>query len=122
MPKKDGPTRMCIDYRRLNAHNSTEQWPLPRISDLLDGMSGSTWFRAFDLKSWYHQLQMSSKSVPMTAFITPFGLKNAPAHFSKIMYQILGDRNQFVKIYLDDITVHYIYGLSSNASGKPTSS
>ena len=59
---------------------------------------------------------MSSKSVPMTVFITPdghyeflrvpFGLKNAPAHFSKIMYQILGDLNEFVKIYLDDITVH----------------
>ena len=116
VPKKDGSTRMCIDYRRLNAQTSTEQWPLPRINDILDGMTGSTWFTALDLKSGYHQIQMSSKSIPMTAFITPdghyeflrvpFGLKNAPAHFSKIMYQILGDLNQFVKIYLDDITIH----------------
>ena len=107
---------MCIDYRRLNAQTSTEQWPLPRINDILDGMTGSTWFTALDLKSGYHQIQMSSRSIPMTAFITPdghyeflrvpFGLKNAPAHFSKIMYQILGDLNQFVKIYLDDITIH----------------
>ena len=36
----------------------------------------------------------------------PFGLKNAPSHFSKIMFQALGDLN-FVKIYLDDITIHY---------------
>ncbi len=35
----------------------------------------------------------------------PFGLKNAPAEFSRIMYQILGDLN-YVEIYLDDITIH----------------
>ena len=35
----------------------------------------------------------------------PFGLKNAPADFSRIMYQVLGYLN-YVKIYLDDITIH----------------
>jgi hypothetical protein len=34
-------------------------------------------------------------------------LKNAPSHFSKIMFQALGDF-QFVKIYLDDITIHSV--------------
>ena len=53
--------------------------------------------------------------VEKTAFVTPdghfeflrlpFGLKNAPSHFSKIMYHALGDLN-FVKIYIDDITIH----------------
>ena len=35
----------------------------------------------------------------------PFGLKNAPADFSKLMYQILGNL-PYVEIYLDDITIH----------------
>ena len=58
---------------------------------------------------------MHPKSIALTAFSTPdghfeftrlpFGLKNAPADFSRIMYQILGQL-PFVKIYLDDVTIH----------------
>jgi hypothetical protein len=50
---------------------------------------------------------MSSNSIAKNAFVTPdghyeflrlpFGLKNAPSHFSKIMFPALGDLN-FVKI------------------------
>ena len=60
---------------------------------------------------------MDKNSVEKTAFSTPdghyqfrrmpFGLKNAPADFSRIMYQVLGNLN-YVKIYLDDITIHSI--------------
>jgi hypothetical protein len=88
---------------------------LPRIADILDNMLGSLWFSTLDLKSGYYQVAMSPASVEKTAFVTPdghyefmrlpFGLKNAPSHFSKIMFQALGDL-RFVKIYLDDITIH----------------
>jgi len=115
VPKKDGSIRMCVDYRRLNLETLPEQWPLPRIADILDNMLGSLWFSTLDLKSGYYQVAMSPASVEKTAFVTPdghyeflrlpFGLKNAPSHFSKIMFQALGDLN-FVKIYLDDITIH----------------
>ena len=37
----------------------------------------------------------------------PFGLKNAPAEFSRLMYMVLGELD-FVEIYLDDITIHSI--------------
>ncbi len=57
---------------------------------------------------------MSPESIEKTAFSTPdghyeflrlpFGLKNAPAEFSRIMHQVLGNL-KFVEIYLDDITV-----------------
>jgi hypothetical protein len=59
---------------------------------------------------------LGKDSIPKTAFSTPdghfeflrppFGLKNAPAEFSKIMQQELGNFVYFVEIYLDDITVH----------------
>ena len=58
---------------------------------------------------------MSPESIEKTAFSTPdghyeflrlpFGLKNVPADFSRIMHQVLGNLN-FVEIYLDDITIH----------------
>jgi hypothetical protein len=77
-------------------------------------MLGSLWFSTRDFKSGYYQVAMSPASVEDTAFVTPdghyeflrlpFGLKNSPSHFSKIMVQALGDLN-FVKIYLDDITI-----------------
>jgi hypothetical protein len=115
VPKKDKSIRMCVDYRRLNQVTITEQWPLPRIDDILNGLLGSKWFSTLDLKSGYYQVAMSPNSIAKTAFITPdghyeflrlpFGLKNAPSHFSKLMFQALGDL-KFVKIYLDDITIH----------------
>ena len=115
VPKKDKSIRMCVDYRRLNQVTITEQWPLPRKDDILDGLLGSKWFSTLDLKSGYYQVAMSPNSIAKTAFITPdghyeflrlpFGLKNAPSHFSKLMFQALGDI-KFVKIYLDDITIH----------------
>jgi hypothetical protein len=40
VPKKDGSVRMCVDYRRLNLETIPEQWPLPRMADILDNMLG----------------------------------------------------------------------------------
>ena len=115
VPKKDGSKRICIDYRKLNAITVLENWPLPSILDILDRLSGSIYFSTIDLKSGYWQVLMDEESIEKTAFTTPdghfeflrlpFGLKNAPADFSRIMQNVLGDL-KFVEVYLDDITVH----------------
>ncbi|CAF1074989.1 unnamed protein product [Brachionus calyciflorus] len=95
VPKKDGTRRFCVDYRKLNKKTRTERWPLPRIEDILDRLSGSNFFTTLDLMSRYWQIEMDNESRKFTAFSTPdghyqfkrmpFGLKNAPAQFSKIM-------------------------------------
>ncbi len=71
VPKKDNTIRMCVDFRRLNKVTVSEQWPLPRIADILDGLLGSKWFSTLDLKSGYYQGAMSPQSIAKTAFITP---------------------------------------------------
>ncbi len=39
--KKDGTTRFCVDYRKLNDVTRKDAYPLPRIDDTLDALRGS---------------------------------------------------------------------------------
>ena len=86
--KRDGSTRFCIDYRKVNSVTRKDAYPLPRVDDILDTLGGSKWFSTLDLKSGYWQVEVDSSSREKTAFTTseglyefkvmPFGLCNAP--------------------------------------------
>ena len=49
--KKDGTTRFCVDYRKLNAVTRKDSYPLPRIDNVLDSLTGSKYFTTLDLQS-----------------------------------------------------------------------
>ena len=68
VPKKDGSTRFCVDYRKLNTILNTTAYPLPHTRDVLDQLQGAVLFSALDLRSGYWQLPMDEKSIPKTAF------------------------------------------------------
>jgi hypothetical protein len=65
---------MCVDYRSLNDVTVKDKYPLPRIEDLFDQMSGVTVFSKIDLRSGYHQLKIRPSDIPKTAFSTRYGL------------------------------------------------
>ena len=114
--KKDGSTRFCVEYRRLNSVTRKDSYPIPRVDDALDALAGAKYFSTLDLRSGYHQVEMDKTSQQYTAFATasglyefcvlPFGLCNAPSTFQRLMHQVLQglDRN-ICLIYLDDIIV-----------------
>ena len=114
--KKGGSLRMCVDYRQLNAKTRKDAYPLPRIEESLDALTGAKWFSTLDLASGYNQVPMAKADQAKTAFCTPFGLFefnrmpfglcNAPGTFQRLMERMFGDqRFQSVLLYLDDIIV-----------------
>ena len=115
--KKDGSTRFCVDYHKLNDVTRKDAYPLPRIDDTPEAVRGSQYFSTLDLYSGYWQVKMDSADIDKTAFVTrqglfrftvmPFGLCNAPATFERLMELVLSGLNwKICLIYLDDVIVY----------------
>lgn len=49
--KKDGFTRYCVEYRKLNDIIQKGSLPLLRIDDTLGILSGSAWFSTFGMRN-----------------------------------------------------------------------
>lgn len=113
---QNGKPRFCVDYRPLNLETIDDKYPLQRIDDMMETLSGSSIFSTLDAVKGYHQMEMAPDSRYLTAFTchrglfeytrVPFGLKNAPAFFQRFMDGLLGSlRWQSALVYLDDVVV-----------------
>ena len=121
VPKKTDATgvkkyRLVIDYRKLNEQTIGDAYPIPNISDILDQLGQSKYFTTLDLASGYHQIEMHPQDAEKTAFSIPlghyefnrmpFGLKNAPSTFQRLMNTVLsGLQGTRCLVYLDDIVI-----------------
>ncbi|KAL8091815.1 hypothetical protein AgCh_034175 [Apium graveolens] len=115
--KKDGRTRLCIDYWELNKLTIKNRYPLPRIDDLFDQLKGAVHFSKIDLWTGYHQLKIKPEDILKTAFRTKyrhyeflvmsFGLTNAPVAFMDLMNRVFKKYLDIcVIVIIDDILIY----------------
>ena len=87
---------------------------MPRIDDLIDGLSSARYISTLDLTKGYWQVPVE-KSRAKTAFVAPmgkyefnvmpFGLKGAPATFQRLMNSLFNDVADHVAAYIDDVAI-----------------
>ena len=107
---------MCVDFRNLNKASLKDNYPLPKIEQVLQKVVGSQRMSMVDGFSGYNQIAMHPNDREKIAFTTPwgtfmydkmpFGLMNVGATFKRAMdIAFVGEKEKIVVIYLDDITV-----------------
>ncbi len=111
-------SRIFIDYRKLNVIAIADNYPFPRIGDIIYKLSDSEYFTTLDISSGFWHVRVDPKDIHKTAFVTmydhyewlvmPFGFRNSPAIFQRIIRNILKKHNltSFADNYLDDILIH----------------
>ncbi|PHJ18930.1 retrotransposon protein [Cystoisospora suis] len=91
--------RLVIDYLELNKITIKDDYPIPRVHDLIDRLGRAQWFSKLNLTSGYYQVQVAEQDQWKTTFRTrygtfkfrvlPFGLAGAPSTFQRAIGAVL---------------------------------
>ncbi|XP_043216459.1 uncharacterized protein K02A2.6-like isoform X6 [Amphibalanus amphitrite] len=115
VPKHNGELRLCGDFRlTVNRATALEQYPLPKVDELLPKLSGCAVFSKLDLRQAYNQVELSPESQKLATINTSkglysfvrlaYGIHSAPAIFQRIMTSLLAGIPH-VTVFLDDVLV-----------------
>uniref|UniRef100_A0A669BX09 Gypsy retrotransposon integrase-like protein 1 n=1 Tax=Oreochromis niloticus TaxID=8128 RepID=A0A669BX09_ORENI len=115
VPKSDNTPRFCNDYRKVNTVTKPDSFPLPRMEDCIDRVGSAAFVTKLDLLKGYWQVPLTPRASEISAFVTPdhflqytvmpFGLRNAPATFQRLMAKVLVGVNN-CDAYLDDVVIY----------------
>jgi hypothetical protein len=68
VPKPDGSLRFCVDYRRLNAINVPDIYPLSWMNECIESLGEAVVFTTLDCNSGYWQIPVDPADREKTAF------------------------------------------------------
>lgn len=108
--------RLVIDFKKLNSITTSDKYPIPDITMMIQNLGNAEVFSTVDLESGYHQILIREEDREKTAFSInhskfhfirmPFGLKNAPSIFQRCVNDILHDYiGIFAYVYIDDVLI-----------------
>jgi len=110
-----GIPRLVINYKPLNSVLADDTYPIPHKGDLIRRIAGAKIFSKFDLKAGFWQVAIDEQDKFKTAFsipaghyewnVMPFGLKNAPSKFQKVMDNIFKPYFNWLIVYIDDVLI-----------------
>ena len=70
VPKADGSMRVIVDLRNLNKALQDTHLPISGVDDTMPMFTGKSIFSKLDLKTAFHQLELSEASRILTVFLT----------------------------------------------------
>ena len=107
--------RFCIDFRKVNSLSKANVYLLPRVDDSVDRVVAATYITKIDLVKGYWQVSLTDRAKEVASFVVgsavykgrvmPYGLKNAPATFQRLMNRVIRDVPHCV-VYIDDVVVY----------------
>ena len=108
-------TRVCLDFRALNAKSVRNPYTLPRVDEHIEWMAHAQHVTVIDMKSAYLQTLVALEDREKTAFrwrgkryqfrCMPFGLVGAQDTQQRLMDLVLEPFHDFARSYVDDVTV-----------------
>ncbi|MBW0464752.1 hypothetical protein O181_004467 [Austropuccinia psidii MF-1] len=114
----DGKSWLCGDFRALNNFTKADRYPIPRIPHNLDKLGKTKYITKMDCMKGFHQNEVEQNSIKLLRIIChmgiyeytrmPFGIKNAPAHFQRMMDTIFQEQifEGWMVVYIDDIIIY----------------
>ncbi|MBW0518234.1 hypothetical protein O181_057949 [Austropuccinia psidii MF-1] len=110
-------SRMVGDFRALNTYTIPDRYPIPRIHETLTQLSKAKFITSMDALIGFHQNFLTPHARKLLRIIAhcgiyeyfrmPFGMKNAPSHYQRMMNTIFPHElsEGWLIIYIDDIII-----------------
>ena len=114
--KTNGKWRMCVDFTDLKNACPKDNFPIPRINQLVDSTVGHELLTFMDAFLGYNQILMEEEDQEKIAFLTSqglycykvmsFGLKNTEATYQRLVNQMfIKQIGRNMEVYVDDMLV-----------------